>query len=383
MSRLESEARRMVATPGQAGDFNDLASDKGAGAVRARFEQPERPKSPAGFALVRAGELKPRPHDWLISGLFETDSLVQFFGPPGGAKTFTVLDMAGCISSGFDYHGRRVKQGPVVYIAGEGFNGIARRRLAWRIFHRITVDDAPLYVSTMPAALLDSGNLAVVLAAIKATGCRPVLVILDTLARNFGPGDENSTADMGQFVHACDQIRTAFGCTVALVHHTGHGDQHRGRGSSVLAGAIDSAYRITREPAGPVLIECAKQKEAPPPEPFAFKFESVELGFSNKDGQPATSAILAPCDVPTQASKPRGKHQTHAVKILQQLIDQQAAKLKREGMDPATARVKRDDWRRTCLNAGMIAPRFDEAEKALTERSIIRRESPWVHLARS
>ena len=365
-----------VVTPGQAGDFNDLHSDQGAAAVQARFEQPEQPKAPPGFALIRASELKPRPIDWLITDLVERDSLLLIFGPPAAAKTFTVIDMVGCIANGKPYHGRAVKQGPVIYIAGEGHNGLARRFTAWRIVNK--GDMINVFVSTMPAAMLDPVNLSAVLAAIDATGCKPAMVVLDTVARNYGPGDENSTQDMTAFIAACDQIRTAYGCTVAMVHHTGHGEQQRGRGSSVLNGAIDAAYRISRDPGGPVLIENAKMKDALPPEPFAFKFETVELGFSNEDGTPATSAILAPCDVPTQAPKPAGKHQAHALEILQQLIEENAAELKRNGLDPNNARVKRDDWRRACIDGGMHPPRFYDAEKALKDRSLIHQDFAWV-----
>lgn len=335
------------------------------------------------FRLVRAGSLRPRPHDWLISYLFESDSLVQFFGPPGGAKTFTVLDMLACIATGRDYHGRAVKQGPAVYVAGEGFNGLARRLGAWQIANRVNLDEAPLFTSTMPAAMLDTVNLAAVMKEINATGCKPAIVALDTVARNFGPGDENSTADMAAFVAACDQIRSAYACTVALVHHTGHLEQSRGRGSSVLNGAIDTSYRVSREGSGPVLVENTKQKDAVPPEPFAFRFETVELGFDNEDGTPATSAILAPCDVPTKAPKVKGKHQARALEILQKLVDENRTELKASGLNPEQARAKRDDWRQACLDDGIIPPRFNEAEKALKEKSIIHQEFAWVRLVRS
>lgn len=370
-----------MVTPGQAGDFNDLKTDQGAEAVRQRFEQPE--SSPPGFSLVPAGSLKPRPMDWLISDLFERDSLLQIFGPPGGAKTFTVLDMACCIASGKEYHGKGVRTGPVVYIAGEGFNGLARRLKAWQIVNGISLDDKPLYVSTMPASLLDPVNVSAVMAAIDQTECKPVMVVLDTVARNFGPGDENSTQDMTQFVTACDQIRSAYGCTLALIHHTGHQEQARGRGSSVLNGAIDASYRITREQDGPVLIENTKMKDAIPPEPFAFKFETVELGFDNEDGTQATSAVLARCPVPTKAPRLKGKHQARAAEILQRLIDENRTEIEREGMDPKQARANRDDWRQACIDDGMPASRFHEAEKALKQKSIIHQEFAWVRLVRS
>lgn len=355
-----------LVTPGQAGDFNDLMEAHGAGAIRQRFEQPE--PSPAGFALVKAGTLKPRPMDWLISGLFEQDSLLQVFGPPGGAKTFTVLDMACCIATNKEYHGRKVQSGAVVYIAGEGFNGLARRLKAWESANHIRLDDKPLYVSTMPAALLDSVNVAAVMRAIDQTKCKPAMVILDTVARNFGPGDENSTQDMTQFVTACDQIRSAYGCTLALVHHTGHQEQARGRGSSVLNGAIDASYRVTRDDDGPVLVENTKMKDAMPPEPFAFKFETVHLGFDNEDGTPATSAVLAPCDVPERKPrKPTGKSQAKALAVLKGLFIAHRQNLKDAGHDLDTARVQIQDWRDACLAEGIPRRSFYNVRDALSE----------------
>jgi len=38
------------------------------------------------------------------------------------------------------------------------------------------------------------------------TGSSPVLVVIDTVARNFGPGDENSTKDMSTFIQAATMI---------------------------------------------------------------------------------------------------------------------------------------------------------------------------------
>ena len=383
-ARAAAEAvRGELVTPGQPGDFNDLHGTHGPEAIRARFAKPERLKGPPVFSLVKAGALKPRPMDWLINGLFESDSLLQLFGPPGGAKTFTVLDMAGCIAAGLDYHGRSVKAGAVVYIAGEGFNGLARRLLAWSIVNRQPLDDLPLFISTMPAAMMDFENLSTVMAAIDTTGEPPALVVLDTVARNFGPGDENSTADMGKFVAACDQIRAAYGCTVALVHHTGHTETQRGRGSSVLNGAIDAAYRITRPDGGPVLIENAKMKDAPPPDPLAFRFESVDLPFSNDDGTPATSAVLKPCDPPALAPPPAaGKHQEKALALLLSLHRKERAKLEKAGTDPERARVMLADWRQAAQAGGIPRNRFYDVKNALVDKGQIITDGLTVRPAR-
>ena len=72
----------------------------------------------------------------------------------------------------------------------------------------------------------------------------PALVIVDTLNRNFGGGDENSTADMTRFINGLDRLKHELGTAIMVVHHTGLGDTQRGRGSSALKAAVDSEFRL-------------------------------------------------------------------------------------------------------------------------------------------
>jgi hypothetical protein len=351
-------------------------NDELARQLRGTDRQPEAVEPPR-FRLVHAGELEPRPMDWLISGLFERDSLICLYGPAGSAKSFTAIDMSCCIAAGMDYHDRDAQQGPVIYVAGEGFNGITRRLEAWSIVHDHSRTDLPLFVSNMPAALTDSQNLATVLAAIEATEQPPSLVVIDTVARNFGPADENSTQDMTGFIQACDQIRHAHQCAVMLVHHVGHGDQTRARGSSVLNGAIDSAFRVTKDEAGTVIVDCTKQKDAPEPESFAFNFRTVELPFDNDDGSQATSAVLHPCDAPkTEPKKPRGKYQQKALAVLLDLYREQGRNLEQTDRDPDQARVLITDWLDASKEAGIPRNRWYEAKDALAKKGAVRLEPP-------
>lgn len=67
-----------------------------------------------------------------------------------------------------------------------------------------------------------------------------------------------------------DRIREETGATVILVHHTGHGDTHRGRGTSALPGAVDSAIMVK---AGKVSAELLKDSEQP--ESILFQLKPV------------------------------------------------------------------------------------------------------------
>lgn len=328
---------------------------------RAREANAERKPDSKPFSLIPFGDLEPRPLDWLIQDLIERDSLVVLFGDPGAAKTFWALDMAFCVVSGKSHHGREVKAGPVIYIAGEGHNALARRRKAWENRHQVDLKGSPIFVSEGPAMLTDDLNLLAVLNAVGETvdtvGQAPQLVVIDTLARNFGPGDENSTQDMTKFVRACDEIRIEHRCAVVLVHHTGHADKSRQRGSTVMNGAIDVSYRLKKNDQGVITIDHGKQpKDFLPVEPFAFQFRIVKLGFKNEDGAPATSAVLDRVDVPLSsrdAGQPKlGKNQRAGLSVLKKLM--------------SDGDVLVSEWRDACCRAGMNRHQFSDIRRSLS-----------------
>jgi enamine deaminase RidA (YjgF/YER057c/UK114 family) len=118
------------------------------------------------------------------------------------------------------------------------------------------------------------------------------MVCIDTVARNFGPGDENNTKDMTKFVANLDAY-IGTGINKLLVHHTGHTNTERARGSSVLLGAVDSEYRLSKYN-GLVTLTNTKMKDDPEFRPMVFKPDLVELSgnFGNKE----SSVVLVPTD---------------------------------------------------------------------------------------
>lgn len=316
------------------------------------------------FRLVHAAGMEVRPPQYLIREYLERDALALAFGDPGTAKSFLAVDWALSIASGRDWQGRRVEKCPVIYIAGEGHNGLARRLHAWCIRHGVELEDVPLFVSSTSAALTDPAVLDDVLIAIdvvsKAHGA-PGLVVVDTVARNFGAGDENSTQHMGAFIQACDRLRADHVCTVLLVHHTGHGDKSRARGAMALKGALDAEYRLDRDEAGIIRLEATKMKDASHPEPLAFRLRPVELGLVDGDGEPVTSAVLEVTSYeppPARGKAGRGKWQTLALEVLRELHVIHRANREESGYDPDGARVSLEVWRQACQERGVPRSKF-------------------------
>lgn len=241
---------------------------------------------PTGFEFVPVGALltSPAPVEYLVDELIEHPSMGLVFGPPGAGKSFATLAMAASVATGTPWLGRDVKQGAVFYLAGEGHAGIGRRLKGWAMHQGVELTNAPLYVSKVPAALMDKASALSVEAAIgamtKATGISPAMVVIDTLARNMGDGDENSNADIGRFVHHIDALRLRLGCTVVVVHHTGHQDTGRARGGSALNAAMDVSFLVDG-----LSVTQTKTKEGANAAPIGIELHTVELPPEWKDNK--------------------------------------------------------------------------------------------------
>jgi RecA-family ATPase len=204
----------------------------------------------------------------LIEGILMRDTVAALYGPPASGKSLLANDLANCIASNCKlWRRRQVTSGTVLYVMAEGVAGLDQRVRAWQVDTRI-YDSGMTDIRWLPRAvnLLEpvwSGALAAV-----AVELRPVLIVIDTLARSMAGGDENTGKDMGTLITAADGLRQSTGATVLLVHHTPKiGGSMRGHSS--LEGAVDTAIEVTQNE-GVVKIRCTKQKDA-------AKFEPIYL----------------------------------------------------------------------------------------------------------
>lgn len=287
-------------------DANDLAQRDGSGALELLLEAATEPPQPAptpepngepgGFEFVSARELLiPKPVYFLIDETIETASLAMLFGAIGSGKSFTAIGWSCAVATGTPWFDREVKQGAVFYLAGEGHAGLSRRLAAWELHTGHSLEAAPLFVSKVPAQLMNLSSANAVMGAIgklSAEHGNPALIVVDTFARNMGAGDENSNADIAVFVNHIDQMRARLGCVVLLVHHTGHMEGERARGGSALPAAMDSIYRMDNKVSGMSLVNI-KAKEAELSEPLAVSIEQLELpNWIDAKGRVMKSAVL-------------------------------------------------------------------------------------------
>jgi RecA-family ATPase len=84
---------------------------------------------------------------YLVKGIIPRVGLTVIWGPPKCGKSFWIFDVAMHVALGWPYRGRRVQQGPVVYCAFEGQNGISARVEAFRKTFPINADQpVPFYL---------------------------------------------------------------------------------------------------------------------------------------------------------------------------------------------------------------------------------------------
>lgn len=321
--------------------------------------------------FVHVGELlnNIKPTDWLIEGVLEAEALSVMFGEPGSYKSFMALSWALSIATGKEWFGHKVKQGPVFMFIGEGHSGCAKRIAAWVIGAETEVQNAQVYISTAPVQMLDiesAQRAAEAITSLIELYGKPALVIFDTLARNFGPGDENSTADMTRFIATLDTcIGNDF--TRLLIHHTGHGDKSRGRGSSVLKAAVDAEYRLAVQDKN-ITLSCEKMKDAERFKPLSFKPEIVTVGGDLLD--PITSVYLNQTAWQPAATTEKLSPQMRQALSLLDLMAKN---------EPEKCLNCTDTWKAMCIEEEVYTrTAFYTAIKTLEERKIIEITGDYV-----
>jgi hypothetical protein len=226
----------------------------------------------------------------LIANYLGKGEMSVLYGDSNTGKTFVVLDWAYHIAMRRSWNGNKVNGGLVVYVAAEASESINARLEA--LYRRYKPEGKlPLAVVPCPVDLSSpKADLKPLLALLeeisKAYGMRIAFVVLDTLARVIGDGDESSAKDMGLLVQSVDRIRVITGAHTNLVHHSGKNTAKGARGSSALRAATDTEIEIEGNK-----IYVRKQRNGEQAEAVGFRLVPVALGKS-RDGEAVTSCTI-------------------------------------------------------------------------------------------
>lgn len=242
---------------------------------------------PVRFRNIRLRDERP----YLVKGLLPRDGLAVVWGPPKCGKSFWAFDLALHVALNWEYRGRRVQSGRVVYIACEGERGLGARAEAFRLRYLSETDesDPPFFLLTTRLDLVADADelIADIRAEIGADSCE--LVVIDTLNRSIA-GSESKDEDMGAYVKAADRVREAFRAAVLIIHHCGvNGDRPRGHTS--LTGAADAQIAVKRDDSGRILATVEWMKDGAEGDVISSQLDVVEVG-TDEDGESITSCVV-------------------------------------------------------------------------------------------
>lgn len=331
-----------------------------------RPEPPPDGTGPAPLPIRFWGDLgKVTAPDRLVRRLLGTTALAVIYGDPGSGKTFLAADMALHVALGRPWFGRAVLQGAVLYVAAEGSAGLENRIVAFRAAHE-TPKNVPFAVVPVAVDLGPSGvDLQAVIAAAErlssATGLPIRLIVLDTLARTIGAGDENDTRDMGRYISSADRIRAALNATVLIVHHRGKAAAQGARGSSALLGAVDTAIEVEKREHGRV-ARVSKQKDGDDGQEIPFLLEVVEIGVDD-DGEPIASCVVRQADDAGPATRSLSGQQRLAFEQLLNALADVGKPAPKTGTMPSVPVVPLDTWREYLKRASVTSRDNEETER--------------------
>lgn len=297
---------------------------------------------------------------YLVKGWLSVGGYSITYGPSNAGKTFVALDLAMHVAAGKPWRDCKVNGGPVFYIAAEGGSGVLNRLAAFKLEHA-DMARAPFTLLPIGVDLHSSGDAAIIIALLKET--RPALIVVDTLARAMGDGDENTAKDAGMFIRNCDLIREATGAHVMVIHHTGKEEDRGGRGSSAYRAAADTEILVANH-----RISSKKQRDMAVPVDLHYSLRTVTLGH-DEDGDPVTSAVVDPADkAPLERKLLTGKNQVAMTALIEAL--REFGRGSPGGDYPAGCSIVAvDRWQESCAAHGLTTGGSDSAARVAFKRA--------------
>lgn len=261
-----------------------------------KIEQVESKVKQKKMYYVRGNDMEYIPDDDdFIQGTLSNGTMSVVYGESNCGKTFFMTDLSFHVAEQTKWRDNRVDGGVVLYVALEGIKGLTGRVEAYKREHR-DVSLNNFLVMPCPFDFLDAtGDVSEFISLLKdvETNVGKVkMIVIDTLARAIGGGDENSGQDMGVLVRHADAIREISGAHICFVHHSGKDRAKGARGHSSLRAAVDTEIEVSRNDGDDYsLVTIAKQRDMEKGDDFIFTLKSVELG-TNKHLETKTSCVV-------------------------------------------------------------------------------------------
>jgi hypothetical protein len=331
--QVEAAPKAEAPKPGSA-DFMTMLRENRERAEQAKAEQERRAidRLPAShYHGETSAELNRR---WLIKNLLTETGFGLISGQWGTAKTFVVLDIAGCVMPGvnqerfIDYRIKR--RGGVLFVAAEGCGSI-RLRFETMLARKLGRQDQDnphqpfAWVNFQPELLRRGAKDLIAIAQRDAKWMREkhgvdlVLIIIDTVAAAAAFQKEDDAAQAQKVLNALGELSAATGALVLGVDHFGKDVETGTRGSSAKEGGVENVLSLLgkREVTGKMTdlrMGVRKVKDAESGRVIPFRLETINCG-TDEDGDPVTTCVVhwEPERPPPQGGRP--------VKVASEFLD--------------------------------------------------------------
>lgn len=261
------------------------------------------------FELTRWGDIQDVQVKWLIDGILPAQGFAVCFGRPGSYKSFLCMYLSAMVAAGTEAFGKATVQGQVVYVMAEGGAGLKPRIEALTRHYGIT--NPPVYFLRSALNLRSTPDDAIgLMTAINDAGIKPSLVVIDTLARSFGGGNENASEDMTAFINHIGMIQQQLKTAVLVVHHSGKSELAGARGHSSLLGAVDAEFELSKDTSDDRdeirqgKMHISKMKDGDDNLDYHYRLDEVELSTL---GIGRSSLVVVPIDAPPQSEGKKAK----------------------------------------------------------------------------
>jgi hypothetical protein len=276
--------------------------------------------------------------EWLLRDTLEAGVIALVVGGKGTYKSTLINDWAMRVA---------LSGKPVFVLSPEG-SGLQRRLQGWlEEYAPLTdADTLPLYVRDRRLNISAATELDALLAwldEIEQIEGQPIaLCAIDTWSKATGHDEDNNT-ETKKLIGEIDRRLRHRGnkrCTVCIAHHTGHGDQSRGRGASALGADTDAEYIVSKTKENTIKVTRERFKDSPSLPPLYFAPKILDLGYKDTEGYAATSVVLEPASAPDRGA-PLTKQQCELRDRVLELGAKATEEKIIEGMDGRPGDLKR------------------------------------------
>lgn len=301
---------------------------------------------------------------WLVKHVVPAESIGITFGGSGTFKSFIALDLAMHVAHGLPWLGKKTRKGTVLIIAAEGGAGLWRRIVAWHRQHRLQWTSIAVHVVPVAIDLCTDATRVAEMAA--KLGIKPDLVVIDTMSQTFS-GEENSAAEVSKYLREIGLwFRNAWQAAVMVVHHTGHKETERARGSSAIRANVDFMFSVFRDEKEMLAtFEFVKQKDGELLDPHTFQLRVIDLA-TDEDGDPITSLVASAMSstgdvldaMQHEAQRGRGGRHQLFLELAQNGVEEKRLRtMFYEAIDEGEAEMKRKAYYRArawAIKAGLV-----------------------------